>query len=175
MNIVLIGYRCSGKTAVGQVLANKLKKRFVDIDTVIEESSGSSIETMVSGSGWRYFREIEKKVIQAVTANNNQVIATGGGAVLDAENLKCLRKNSWLVWLDGAPEVLAQRMAEDRARGKVRPSLTGGDAIAETAAIMADRRPYYERAGDFKIDTGALSIREIVALIVHNLPAKEMG
>ena len=174
MNIVLIGYRCSGKTAVGQILAKKLGRDFVDIDTLIEDDSGCSIEALVSRNGWSHFREIEKRVIKAVTTKNNQVIATGGGAVMDADNVTCLKKNSWLVWLDGTPEVLSQRMAKDQARGNVRPSLTGGDAIAEIAAVLAHRRPNYERAGDLRIDTDRFSVHEIAELIVGNLPEEEM-
>ena len=175
MNIVLIGYRCSGKTAIGQILADKLRRDFVDTDTLIEEYAGCSIETMVSRSGWPHFREIEKKLIKAVTAKNNQVIATGGGVVMDADNVKSLKRNAWIVWLNGTPEVLAQRMAKDHAQGKARPSLTGADAIKEIAEVLADRRPYYERAGNFRIDTSTLSIREVADLILRNLPEKIKG
>jgi shikimate kinase len=175
MNIVLIGYRCSGKTAVGQILAKKLRRDFVDTDPLIEEYAGCSIETMISKSGWRHFREIEKKLIKTVSAKNYQVIATGGGAVMDAENLKSLKRNAWIIWLNGTPEVLAQRMAKDQAKGKARPSLTGTDAIKEIAEVMADRRSYYEQAGNFKIDTSTLSIGEAADLIVRNLPEKAPG
>jgi shikimate kinase len=175
MNIVLIGYRCSGKTAVGQILANQLRMDFVDTDTLIEEYAGCSIETMISRSGWRHFRDIEKKLIKAVTAINKQVIATGGGAVMDADNVKSLKGNAWVVWLNGTPGVLAQRMVKDQARGKARPSLTGADAVQEIAEVLADRRFYYERAGNFKIDTSTLSIREVVNLIVRNLPEQAPG
>jgi shikimate kinase len=175
MNIVLIGYRCSGKTAVGQILANRLGKDFVDTDTLIEEYAGCSIETMIAGSGWHHFRKIEKKLIKTLTAKNNQVIATGGGAVMDTDNLKNLKTNAWMVWLNGTPEALAQRMAKDQARGKVRPSLTGADAIQEIAEVLADRHPYYERAGNFEIDTSTLSIQEVVDSILRNLPEKARG
>jgi len=175
MNIVLIGYRCSGKTAVGQILANKLGMDFVDTDTLIEEYAECSIETIITRSGWRHFRDIEKKLIKAVSAKSNQVIATGGGAVMDADNLKSLKRNAWVVWLNGTPGVLAQRMVKDQARGKARPSLTGTDAIQEIAEVLTDRRFYYERAGNFKIDTSTLSIREAADLIVRNLPEKAPG
>jgi len=175
MNIVLIGYRCSGKTEVGQILADKLGMDFVDTDTLIEEYAGCSIETLITGSGWRHFREIEKKLIKVISAKSKQVIATGGGAVMDADNLKSLKRKAWIVWLNGKPEVLAQRMVKDQARGKARPSLTGTDAIREIAGVLADRRSYYERAGNFKIDTSTLSIREAADLIVRNLPDKARG
>lgn len=175
MNIVLIGYRCSGKTAVGQILANKLRRDFVDTDILIEEYAGCSIETMVSRSGWRHFREIEKKMIKAVTAKNNQVIATGGGAVMDADNIKSLKTNAWIVWLNGKPEVLAQRMARDQRMGKTRPSLSGADSIKEIAEVLAVRHSFYEQAGNLEIDTSTLSIREAVELIIRNLPKEDPG
>ena len=175
MNIVLIGYRCTGKTAVSQILAEELKKNFVDTDTLIEEYAGCSVKTVISSNGWRQFRELEKKIIKAVTAKNNQVIATGGGAVLDEDNLKNLKRNAWVVWLNGTPEVLAQRMVKDQARGKSRPSLTGENAIKEIAGVLANRRPYYKKAGNFRIDTSTLSIREVADLIVRNLPEKSTG
>ena len=175
MNIVLIGYRCSGKTAVGQILAKKLGRDFVDTDALIEEASGCSIETLVSRSGWRHFREIEKRVIEAVSTKIKQVVATGGGAVMDSDNVKQLKTKSWIVWLDGTPEVLSQRMAKDQARGNARPSLTGTDAIMEIAAVLADRRPDYERAGDYRIDTDNLSVHEIVDLIIGNMPDNDGG
>ena len=175
MNIVLIGYRCSGKTAVGQILANKLRKDFVDTDILIEEYAGCSLETMISRNGWRHFREIEKKLIKAVTAKNNQVIATGGGAVMDADNVKSLKRNAWIVWLNGTPEVLAQRMVKDQAQGKARPSLSGADSIKEIAEVLAVRCSFYEQAGNLEIDTSTLSIREAVDLIIRNLPKEDPG
>jgi shikimate kinase len=175
MNIVLIGYRCSGKTAVGQILANRLRRDFVDTDILIEAYAGCSIETMVSRNGWRQFREIEKKMIKAVTAKNNQVIATGGGAVMDADNVKSLKRNAWIVWLNGTPEVLAQRMAKDQAKGKARPSLSGADVIKEIAEVLAARHSFYKLVSNLEIDTSTLSIREAADLIVGNLPEKAPG
>ena len=93
MNIVLIGYRCSGKTGVGKILACKLEKYFVDIDSLIEKRAGCSIKGLVSKSGWDHFRMIEKKMIERVSKKGNLIIATGGGAVMDKENIKNLKRN----------------------------------------------------------------------------------
>ena len=175
MNIVLIGYRCTGKTVVSKILAKELRRNFVDTDALIEEYAGRTVEAMISRNGWRHFRKIEKKIIHAVTANNNQVIATGGGAVLDTDNVKHLKRNAWVVWLNGTPEVLTHRMVKDQARGKSRPSLTGANAIKEIAEVLTARHRHYKRAADFRIDTSTLSIREIVDLIVRNLPEKNTG
>jgi shikimate kinase len=172
MNIVLIGYRCSGKTAVGKALAGKLGKDFVDTDISIEENAGCSIETIISKKGWRHFREIEKMLIAEVSEKNNQVIATGGGAVMDTDNVKCLKRNGWIVWLNGRPEVLAQRMTIDQRRGKVRPSLTGADPLKEITVVLPVRAPFYEQASDFKIDTSTVTLKETADLIISNLPGK---
>jgi shikimate kinase len=172
MNIVLIGYRCSGKTVVGKTLADKLQKDFIDTDTLIEENAGSAIETIIAEKGWRFFREIEKKMIAEVSEKHNQVIATGGGASMDTDNVKCLKRNGWIVWLNGRPEVLAVRMTTDQRRGRVRPTLTGVDPLKEISALLSVRAPFYEQASDFKIDTSTLTPRETADLIINNLPEK---
>jgi shikimate kinase len=172
MNIVLIGYRCSGKTAVGQTLADILAKDFIDTDILIEENTGSAIETIIAEKGWRHFREIEKKMIAEVSEKTNQVIATGGGAVMDPDNVTCLKTNGWIVWLNGRPGVLADRMAMDQRRGKVRPSLTGVDPLKEITTLLPVRALFYEQASDFRVDTSAVTPGETADLIIHNLPEK---
>ena len=170
MNIVLVGYRCSGKTEVGKLLARELGRGFLDTDALIEERSGSSIETMIATTGWDQFRETEKSLVEEVSRRNNLVIATGGGIVMDAENVKNLKQNGWVVWLKGNPEVLKERMAKEQRSGKARPSLTGGDPLEEIGEVLSVRKPYYERAGDLVVDTSSLSIRDAADLIMDNLP-----
>lgn len=170
MNIVLIGYRCSGKTVVGKILASKLGKAFLDTDALIEERSGHSIETMISTKGWDQFRETEKRLVEEVSRRNNLVIATGGGIVMDEENVENLKQNGWVVWLKTKPEVLRKRMAKEQESGRVRPSLTGADPLEEIREVLNLRKPFYKRAGDLEVDTSNLSIRDAAALIIKNLP-----
>ena len=170
MNIVLIGYRCSGKTVVGEILARDLGREFLDTDVRIEEKAGRSIETMISTQGWDPFRETEKRLVEEVSRRNNLVIATGGGIVMDEENVKNLKQNGWLVWLKGKPEVLKERMAKEQGSGRVRPSLTGVDPLEEIREVLNAREPFYERAGDLVVDTSNLSIRDAADLIIENLP-----
>ena len=169
MNIILIGYRCSGKTVVGKTLARELGRAFLDTDTLIEENAGRSIEAMISTKGWEYFRETEKRVAEEVSRRDNLVIATGGGIVMDEQNVKNLKQNGWVVWLKGKPEVLKERMAEEQGAGRMRPSLTGADPLEEIEEVLSARRPFYERAGDLVVDTSNLSIRDVAALIIKNL------
>jgi shikimate kinase len=172
MNIVLIGYRCSGKTAVGGILADELGRDFLDTDVLIEERAFCSIETLISLKGWDHFREIEKAVVQDLSIKDNLVIATGGGVVMDEENVKNLKKNAWIVWLNGSPDVLKERMDKDERSGKSRPSLTGADPLGEIAQVLSTRRPLYEQAGNLTVDTSNLSIREAVALIMKTIKSQ---
>jgi shikimate kinase len=94
VNIVLIGYRCSGKTAVGKILAKELGRDFLDMDALIEENARCSIETIISQNGWNHFRGIERGLTEEVSSKDNLVIATGGGIVMDEENVKNLKKGA---------------------------------------------------------------------------------
>jgi shikimate kinase len=170
MNIVLIGYRCSGKTAVGKTLARDLDREFLDTDALIEEDVGRSIETMISTKGWNRFREIERRLVQQVSRRNHLVIATGGGIVMDEENVKNLKQNGWVVWLKGKPEVLKERMVKEQDSGRIRPSLTGADPLEEIKEVLNVRKPFYKRAGDLVVDTSSRTIGDVAALIIKNLP-----
>ena len=166
MNIVLIGYRCSGKTVVGKTLAKELERDFLDTDAMIEENTGRSIEAIISGDGWNYFRDIEKMTIEEVSRRDNLVIATGGGVVTDEGNVKNLKRNGWLIWLRGDAEVLKKRMDREQRSGKIRPSLTGAGPLDEIRQVLNVRTPLYREAGDFMVDTGTLSAREVAASII---------
>ena len=167
MNIVLIGYRCSGKTEVGKVLASELGRDFVDTDTLIENRAGTSIEAMVSKSGWEHFRMIEKKIIEKASRKGNLIIATGGGAVMDEENVKNLKENGRIVWLKGDPDILKQRMEKAQTEGHVRPSLTGANALEEIRDMLHLRIPLYEKAACHVVDTSALNMEEVAASIIE--------
>lgn len=172
MNIVLIGYRCSGKTEVGKILARELEKDFLDTDELIEDNAGCSIEAIISRDGWNHFREIEKSLIEKVSRRNNLIIATGGGVVMDEDNVKNLKKNAWIVWLNGESEVLRERMDKEQRSGKIRPSLTGKDSLEEIKQVMDVRIPLYEKAATFVVDTSTVTSAEVAALIIKNIPKK---
>lgn len=170
MNIVLIGYRCTGKTAVGKRLARELGKAFIDTDRLIEEETGCSLEAVVAARGWNHFREIEKGLIETTSEKDDQVIATGGGVVMDEENVRNLKRNGWVIWLQGRPEVLKVRMENEQRSGRNRPSLTGLGPMEEIAQVLRIRNPYYEQAASFVVDTSYLSPKDVVASIMKALP-----
>jgi shikimate kinase len=169
MNIVLIGYRCTGKTSVGRTLSDRLGKEFVDTDVWIEKRAGCSIEKMVAEEGWDRFRSLESEVIADVSIGDQQVIATGGGIVMDWRNVENLEKNGRLIWLQGDAEVIKNRMCDDHQAKIVRPSLTGTDPLEEIRQVLGRRVPLYERAASFTVDTSTSSIEEVVATIVRFL------
>ena len=169
MNVVLIGYRCSGKTAVSEILSGELGMGCRDTDTLIEEFAGSSIDSIISEYGWDHFREIEKKVIKEISGKDNLIIATGGGVVMDKKNVINLKKNGWMVWLKASPEILERRMVSDLKSGNIRPSLTGVDPLEEIKQVLTARIPLYENATDFIVDTDSLTVREVVLGIMREM------
>jgi len=169
-NIVLIGYRCSGKTSVGKHLAQELGRRFFDTDAWIEKKARCSIEALVSRHGWDCFRSIEKELIKELSGGLNLVIATGGGVVMDEENIRNIKRTGYIIWLTAKAEVLKERMWRDHRSGKSRPSLTGSDPLEEITKVLSARVPYYEKASDLVVDTTSSSPSQVAALILRRLP-----
>lgn len=173
MNIVLIGYRCCGKTSVGMNIAEKLGKKFVDTDDLIREKSGRSIDDMVSLYGWQHFRDIETEVIREVSSLKDQVIATGGGVIMNEENVFNLKKDGVLIWLYADVNIIKKRLKEDNTSGESRPSLTGDDPADEIVKVLEQREPIYESASDMKIDSSNMTISEMAELILADRRIKK--
>jgi shikimate kinase len=169
MNIVLIGYRCSGKTSVGKILAKELGRFFWDTDKIIENGMESSISGYVSEYGWDRFREMEKQVVKEVIKNDNLVVATGGGIVMDLGNVRKLKENGWVVWLNADEQVIRERMEKAQKAGKIWPSLTETNALDEIENLVKIRNPYYERTADFIVDTSTYSLQQVSDLIVKRV------
>jgi len=169
MNIVLIGYRGTGKSAVGRLLADRLDLAFYDADELVEKRCGQSIQEMVAAKGWEFFREREKDCIRELSGIDAAVIATGGGAVLDPENVGLLKHKGRLIWLDADAQTVIARMQEDTNNEQRRPSLTGSEPADETVAVMAARAPFYREAADICVDTSGKSLDEIVDEICSKL------
>ena len=169
MNIVLIGYRCSGKTTVGKALARMLNMRFIDTDQAVEKCSGRSIDQIVMRSGWAQFRSLEKEIISRIAEKDNLVIATGGGVVLEQENIVQLRKNGFTVWLKAPPRVIKERMAQDELQGIRRPPLKGNNPLNEINRVLAERERLYEQAADLIVDTSSSDIERVCKTIIANM------
>ncbi len=172
MNIILIGYRGTGKTAVGAALSKKLGRSFYDADTYIEKGAGRSISDMVAAHDWAFFRAREKEAIEELSALEDCVIATGGGAVMDKDNVTFLRKNGFLVLLKAEINTMIQRIEQDEVSAEQRPKLSDSDIYEETEGLLEHRMPVYEQVADFSVDTTSLTIDEVVETVVQHLPMK---
>ena len=140
-NLVLIGYRATGKTSVGARLAEALHRPFVDLDQVLVREAGRSVADIVAQGGWAEFRRLEKDLVARYRDAQGQVLATGGGVVLDPDNVAALRENGILIWLTADPAAIQARLAQDQPRDANRPSLTGGDTVREVLEVLEDARP----------------------------------
>src|SRR3989344_3281837 len=115
-NIILIGMRGGGKTTVGRLLAQKLNKKLIDIDELLEEREGMKIAETVEKRGWEYFRDRESEIVAEVGKRKDTIISTGGGVIERPENVAALKDNGVLVLLNAPADILAERLARDPGR-----------------------------------------------------------
>jgi len=171
MNIILIGYRGSGKSTVGSRLAARLQMRFVDTDNLIESKEGH-ISDIVKSKGWDYFRKLEKSVIEEISKGSNLIIAPGGGAVLDTDNINALKRNGFIIWLKADQQTLFKRIQKDQGSSTRRPTLTGKGILEEIEETISERGPFYEKASEIQIDTSAQDVEAVVEDILTVLEGK---
>lgn len=165
-NIALTGFMAVGKSAVGRTLARRLGRRFVDLDKMIERSEGMRIKNIFKRKGETYFRRAEKQALAEVLVQEGQVIATGGGVVIDEENLQLLREKSFVVCLTAAPDVLLRRAEKSRQR----PLLEDGDQAQRIGELLAQREKNYAQA-HVVVDTSELTVEQVVEKILEQLKA----
>lgn len=172
MNIILLGYRGSGKSSIGRKLASELWKDFVDTDTRVRKHFGdSTIAQIWQQHGQAAFRQAEASVLIDLLKQDNQVIATGGGILThDAGRQAVINAdNATRIYLSCDADVLAQRIAADTTTASERPALTANsDPAAEVAQVLAVRDPVYREVADITFDVTHCTIDEAV----HHLIAK---
>ena len=154
----------AGKTAVGRRLARSLDWFFVDLDAVIEAGEGRPISEIFAGRGEDYFREREKAALGQVLEGSGQVIALGGGAVVDADNRRLLKERSLLIWLRVSPGTVLSRVGETEDR----PLLQGPDRLKRIEELSAQREGIYAEA-HVAVDTDELTEDEVVQRIQQQL------
>ncbi|MCC6730499.1 MAG: shikimate kinase [Chthonomonadales bacterium] len=153
-NLVLIGFMGSGKSTIGRRCAAALAFRFRDSDFVVERAAGMSVRAVFAERGEAAFRALESEAVRRLASTLGLVIATGGGAAMDAANAACLRRTGVVVHLRVAPAEVVARVGSARTR----PLLSGvADPRARVEELMAARGPRYEAAADATVDgTGLL-------------------
>lgn len=167
MKVVLIGYRGTGKTTVGKMTARRLSLPFLDTDALVEERAGMPIPAIFASAGEAAFRSLEREVIAGL-ADVRGVIATGGGAVLDPENVRTLRKGGTVVLLEADPEEVITRIA-----GSDRPPLTGLPPEGEVRTLLQMRRPFYLAAADICVRTEGRSPDVVADDVVSRLSGRK--
>ena len=155
MDVVLVGLPGSGKSAIGRRLAHRHDAEFIDIDDAIERAAGRAIPEIFAEDGEPAFRRLERTAVEALGPADSaprirRVVATGGGAVVDPRNRWRLYRGRLAVWLDGRPEVLAQRL---RRSPNVRPLVAGRDPIGVIRGLARDRERFYAPA--FRLNSAA--------------------
>lgn len=151
----------AGKSTLGRQLARRLRKRFLDVDTVLEERTGVSIPTIFEIEGEVAFRDREEALVRELTQLANIVLATGGGSVLRSGSRESLRANGTVLYLHASPDVLYERVRHSRHR----PMLRAADPRARLAELYDQRDPLYREVADHVV----ASSRDEVIRLVHAL------
>ncbi|MBP1690033.1 MAG: Shikimate kinase [Deltaproteobacteria bacterium] len=166
--IVLMGFMGTGKSEVGRRLAQRLGRSFVDTDQLIEEHTGKRIPAIFAEDGEPAFRAFEREAVAEAAGRGRAVVAIGGGAVLDPENVRCLRAAGVLVYLTARPEIILGRVGAASNRPLLRD-----DPRAAVTRLLAERGPVYAAAADITVDTSERTADEVVAEIQQALARSE--
>lgn len=170
MNIFLIGYRGAGKSTTGKFLARLSQASFVDTDRMIEEEWKTTIADMVSTHGWEVFRKREKQMFAWLVQKENQVVATGGGMVLDPDNRNLIRTRGVGVWLKADAGIIAERLVRDCDFLDARPRFDGRVSLMEeTRNTIKAREPLYRECAALILDTGTDSPEQIAHKILEQV------
>jgi len=169
-NVALIGFMGVGKTAVGEALAKKLSRKFVELDLLIERKAGKSIPEIFQQDGEVAFRGLEIEVTKKIAREKYLVIACGGGIVLNKINIDRLREESIIVYLTASPRIILKRVSSEEGQ---RPLLGVDNPTLTIRELSRFRKPFYERAADIKIDTSKLDIDSVVEQIINKLKEDE--
>ncbi len=152
-NIALIGFRATGKSTVGQILALKLGRIFIDMDRRLVSDAGRDIAAWVLQHGWGSFRRAESGLLEVIRQREGLVVATGGGIVLDRLNGEALREDFFTVWLKATHQTICARLNADPESPLTRPPLSELSAEEEIRKTLSERDPFYSQIANLVIDT----------------------
>jgi shikimate kinase len=170
MNLILIGYRGTGKSTVGKMLAVELELDYVCLDNEIVSLVGKSIPEIVKEFSWEHFRDLEEQVVKKCTSQDGQLLDTGGGVITRASNIQRLRGNGVVCLLTATVEEIVKRIGGDHGR----PSLTGTKSFTdEVEEVLAEREDLYQQAAHVVVDTSGVSPKEVVEGVLRKL--RELG
>ena len=163
MILVLIGYRGTGKTAVGELLAKRLQMPCIGMDEEVVNRAGMPTKEIVDKYGWPKFREIESEVARELSGRDNIIVDTGGGVIETSGNIEALKKNARIFWLKASVDTIVSRIQTCTER----PALTAGKTFTEEVAEVLERRiPKYKSAAHYEIDTDGVTPDQIADKII---------
>ncbi|MGR3221136.1 MAG: shikimate kinase [Candidatus Anammoxibacter sp.] len=168
MNLIFIGFRGTGKSSVGKIVAKQLSREFVDVDVYIERNANKSIKEIFDEGGEKSFRELEILAIKELCKSDNTVIATGGGSVLNNINVVNMKQNGFVVLLESDPEIIYARLNQDTDRYAQRPGLTEKEPRDEINHLLSVRRELYHKSADLVLDTSLDTIEEVSKKVVNS-------
>jgi len=172
MNLLLVGYRGTGKSTVGKLVASQLGMLFLDADEELERRAGRSIRDIFATGGEPVFRDLEERVIDDLLAGDNRVVALGGGAVLRPANRALFKTaGNCVVWLQASATLLHERIAADETTDGRRPNLTSVGGLTEIEQLLRVREPLYRECASFAVDTENKTPEQIAAEVVSLLVA----
>ena len=167
-NLVLVGPMGAGKTSIGRRLAERFGLQFVDADHHIEHRTGATITAIFEHVGESGFRERERCALSELLAGEGQLVATGGGAVLDAENRRRMRERGFVVYLSAGLEAQMKRLARDRSR----PLLQRADREQVLRDLAQAREPLYREVADLTMDTDGLTAVDAASRLALQLASR---
>jgi shikimate kinase len=167
--LLLIGYRCTGKTTVARLLAERLGWDWADADAYLEAKHGQSIRTIFAEEGEAGFRDKEAAVLAELCGRTRLVLATGGGVVLRPENRERLKQAGPVIWLTADPQTILARMENDASTAERRPALTASGGLQEIEELLRLREPLYRECASLTVDTTSRTAAEVVETILAQL------
>ena len=176
-HIYLTGFRGTGKTSVGSLLARSLRRTVIDLDGVVAANTGKSISEIFRDGGEVAFRDLESTALESVSQTENAVVSLGGGAILRDGNRAIIRSTGVCIWLDCDADTIARRLQQDDASSEQRPALTTLDESQEIRELLKARYPLYQEAADHRLDTAGKKIEQVADEIMEwlggNAPVSE--
>jgi shikimate kinase len=154
----------TGKSSVGRRLAARIRFQFLDMDTLIEQETGLTIPQIFSTQGEPAFRALESRMVERIAGWTGYVIATGGGTIVNPQNLEILKRCGVVISLTADAQTILLRTG----KGDTRPMLRGADRLERIRQLMEQRERFYARA-DIVLDTSALTISQVVRRIMERL------
>ena len=172
MNLVLIGYRGTGKSAIARRLSTLLDRQVISLDEEIVRAASMPIPEIVATHGWSHFRDLEEAVCRTFAAQDGLIIDCGGGVVERLANMDSLRASGRVFWLRATPTTIVARIAGDPSR----PSLTGSKSFTDEVEEVLERRtPLYERMSHAIVDTDGRSLDDLAATIARRFQTADGG